>query len=246
MTWAARTPQNPGGGNFISGYLAPHLFRLRRELGRLYPRIFVILGNDDGRFEEASMLSAAASGLWDYIAGRRVEFEGHPLYGYPFVPPTPFLLKDWERYDVSRYVDPGCVSPEEGVRSVPAAEREKRYATMAEDLERLAAGLDLSRAIFLFHAPPYGTTLDMTFGGRIFDHVPLDVHLGSIAVRRFIESRQPYLTLHGHIHEAPAISGSWRDRIGRTRCFTAAHDGSELALVEFDLQKLDEAVRRLI
>ncbi|MBN2200071.1 MAG: metallophosphoesterase [Candidatus Aminicenantes bacterium] len=246
MAWAAGPPLRPGAGNFISGYLVPHLVCLRNELGRLYPRIFVILGNDDCRYEEASILSAAASGLWEYIAGRRVEFGSHPLYGYPFVPPTPFLLKDWERYDVSRYVDPGCVSPEEGVRSVPVSEREKKYATMVEDLERLAAGRDLSQAIFLFHAPPYGTKLDVTFGGRMFEHVPLDIHLGSIAVRRFIESHQPFLTLHGHVHEAAAISGSWRDRIGRTHCFTAAHDGPELALVEFDLQKIDEAVRRII
>jgi len=34
------------------------------------------------------------------------------------VPPTPFLLKDWEKYDVSAYVDPGCVSPEEGYHRV--------------------------------------------------------------------------------------------------------------------------------
>jgi Icc-related predicted phosphoesterase len=80
----------------------------------------------------------------------------------------------------------------------------------------------------------------------MIDHVPVDIHLGSIAIRRFIEARQPLLTLHGHAHEAARVSGSWRDRIGRTRCLSAAHDGPELALVRFDLNRLDEATRELI
>jgi Icc-related predicted phosphoesterase len=80
----------------------------------------------------------------------------------------------------------------------------------------------------------------------MIDHVPLDCHLGSIAVRRFIKARQPLLTLHGHVHESARISGSWRDRIGRTHCFSAAHDGPELSLVRFDPDSLDAATRELI
>lgn len=33
-------------------------------------------------------------------------------------PISPFLLKDWEHYDVSRYVDLGCISPEDGQRTI--------------------------------------------------------------------------------------------------------------------------------
>jgi Icc-related predicted phosphoesterase len=69
--------------------------------------------------------------------------------------------------------------------------------------------------------------------------------VGSIAVRRFIEDRQPYLTLHGHIHESTRLTGSWRDRMGRTHMFSAAHDGPELALVRFDLDDLEGAEREL-
>jgi Icc-related predicted phosphoesterase len=78
------------------------------------------------------------------------------------------------------------------------------------------------------------------------DHVPLDRHLGSIAIRRFIEAQQPLLTLHGHVHESARLSHSWRDRLGRTHCFSAAHDGAELALVRFDPGDLDSASRELI
>jgi Icc-related predicted phosphoesterase len=78
------------------------------------------------------------------------------------------------------------------------------------------------------------------------DHAPLDVHVGSIAIQRFIEDRQPLLTLHGHIHESPRLTGNWRQKIGRTHAFTAAHDGPELALVRFDLDDLDSATREFL
>ena len=65
-------------------------------------------------------------------------------------------------------------------------------------------------------------------------------------VKRLIEARAPMLTLHGHIHEAPRLTGRWREKIGPTHCFTAAHDGPELALVRFDLDDLEAATRELI
>jgi len=233
--------------DFIGGFLEQNFLALREELAGSYPRVFLIMGNDDSRFEESAVLDAAATGIWEYIHERRVMFGPFTVYGYAFVPPTPFLLKDWDRYDVSRYLEPDAVSPEEGFRSVPVTEQEKRYATINDDLEKLTKNADLAEAIFLFHSPPYQTTLDWSArGGRMVDHVPLDRHLGSIAIRRFIEARQPLLTLHGHVHESARLSHSWRDRLGRTHCFSAAHDGPELALVRFDPENLAEADRELI
>jgi Icc-related predicted phosphoesterase len=233
--------------DFISDFLVKNLLALRRELQDSYPRIFLIMGNDDRRIEEALIVDAASQGVWEYIPNRKLPFRDYSVYGYAYVPPTPFRLKDWERYDVSRYIDPGAISPEEGFRSVPVAEREAIYSTIKDDLERLTEGDDLTKAVFLFHAPPYQTKLDLSGqGGKMIDHVPLDRHLGSIAVRRFIEARQPLLTLHGHIHESARFSGSWRDSIGKTFCFSAAHDGPELSLVRFDLENLASATRELI
>jgi Icc-related predicted phosphoesterase len=233
--------------DFIGGYLLNKLNELREELGVKSPRIFVILGNDDGRFAEAAMLDAAARGVWEYIHQRRALFEDYPVFGYSYVPPTPFLLKDWEKYDVSRHVDPGCVSPEEGIRTFPVRSGYVKYSTIKKDLEDLVAGESLEKAIFLFHAPPYKSRLDRAaLDGKMIDHVPLDVNVGSIAIERFIRARQPLLTLHGHVHESSRLSGSWRDRIGRTHMFTAAHDGPELALIRFDPHDLEAATRELI
>ncbi|HET6347923.1 MAG TPA: metallophosphoesterase [Candidatus Krumholzibacteria bacterium] len=236
-----------GGGEFIREFLGSHLAALRARLGESYPRIFVILGNDDPAQEEAACTELAARHLWDYVHLRRTEFEGHAIYGYAFVPPTPFGLKDWERYDVSRYVPPGCVSPEAGHHSVAVDAHVVKYATIQDDLARLAGDDAMERAVLLVHSPPHETALDRAaLDGRMIDGVPMDVHVGSIAVRRFIETRQPLLTLHGHVHESARLTGSWRDRIGRTHMFSAAHDGPELALVGFDLDDLEGATRRLL
>ncbi len=232
---------------FIKDYLVLRFKELRESLKDAYPRVFLILGNDDGRFCEPTIEEAASHGIWEYIQGRRVEFGEYDVYGYQYVPPTPFLLKDWERYDVSRYVDPGCVSPEEGIRSVKIREGEARYATIQEDLQQLVGDRSCERAIFLFHSPPHDTNLDRAaLDGKKVDHVPLDPHVGSIAIRRFVEVRQPLLTLHGHIHESARITGSWRDKIGRTEVFSAAHDGPELALVRFDNENPQLAERLLL
>ncbi len=211
--------------DFLADFILPQLAALRDELGEAYPRIFVILGNDDGKFEEEAMIQAELEGYWRYLHMGRALLDDYAVYGYAYVPPTPFQLKDWERYDVSRFVDPGCLSPEEGRHSTPVTEQETRYATIKDDLERLTARADLSRAIFLFHAPPYKTALDRAaLDGKMIDHAPLDVHVGSIAVERFIRARQPLLTLHGHVHETARLTGQWREELGRTHAFTAAHE----------------------
>lgn len=234
-------------GYFTKDFLLYQLNKLKAYLGGSYPRIFIILGNDDARFEEKAVREAETQKYWTYIHNRHMDFEGHRIFGYSYVPPTPFQLKDWERYDVSRYVDPGCISPEEGIRSVNQPQEKIKYSTIAEDLELLAGDYDLSNAALLFHTPPYKTKLDRAaLGGRVADQVPLDAHVGSIAVRKFIEVRQPLITLHGHIHESARLSGQWMDRIGGTICLSAAHDGPELALVEFDLERPAEASRSLL
>lgn len=232
--------------NFLDEYLLKKLSELRDEMGNRYPRTFVIMGNDDGRFLEESMREGERMGLWEYIHNVKKHIKTFHIYGYSYVPPTPFLLKDWERYDVSRYVDPGCISPEEGKYSIHLPMNERKYSTIKEDLEKLTGSNDLERAVFLFHSPPHKTNLDLcACNGKMIDHVPIDPYVGSIAIRRFIDSRQPLLTLHGHIHESARLTGSWRDTIGRTLIFSAAHDGPELALIRFDLENPDTATREL-
>jgi len=241
------SPTNNEYDDFFEDILLKGFLQLKRNLGSSYPKVFLILGNDDGAYFEDSIVRAEDLGVWKYIHNKKIELGEYNIYGYNYVPPTPFQLKDWERYDVSRYVDPGCISPEEGKHSKELEKNEIKYSTIQNDIEKLVQEKNLDKSIFLFHSPPYKTKLDRAaLDGKKIDHVPLDVHVGSIAIKRFIENQQPLLTLHGHIHESAEITGAWNDRIGKTYSFSAAHNGSELALVKFNLESLDKSERELL
>jgi hypothetical protein len=93
------------------------------------------------------------------------------------------------------------------------------------------------KLIFNFHCPPHGTALDeapeltedlgVVGGGRVLAHV------GSTAVREAIETAQPILSLHGHIHEARGTA-----RLGRTLSINpgSAYETGDLqgAVIELD------------
>ncbi|MDP3105392.1 MAG: hypothetical protein Q8M95_12400 [Candidatus Methanoperedens sp.] len=38
------------------------------------------------------------------------------------------------------------------------------------------------------------------------------------AIYNFLKKYQPKLSLHGHIHESPEITGRWYAKLGRTTC----------------------------
>ncbi len=232
---------------FINDYLVTRLLKLKSELKEKYPLIFVILGNDDAKAEEPEIIKAAELNVWEYLHFKFRKYKDWKIFGYCYTVPSPFRLKDWEKYDVSRYTDPGCISPEEGFRTVEISKEEKKFSTIENDLQALTQNYDLNNSVFLFHSPPYQTNLDRAaLDGKMIDHAPLDVHIGSVAIKKFIEKTQPLLTMHGHVHESARITGSWKDKIGNTLCISAAHDGKELALIKFDLEKPETAERYLL
>ncbi|MBI3750823.1 MAG: metallophosphoesterase [Chloroflexi bacterium] len=119
-------------------------------------------------------------------------------------------------------------------RELPEEDLRKRIDDLVRDVP------DPRRAIFNFHAPPYGSNLDgapklnpdMTYvaGGRAV------VPVGSHAVRDAIVEYAPVLSLHGHIHE-----GRGAVKIGRT---LAVNPGStyedgvlQAAIVDLDAKK---------
>lgn len=235
-----------GYDDFFRDFLLPGFLSLKESMGKEYPLVLLILGNDDPRINEEDFIKAQESGVWIYLHEKKHEFNGFTFYGYAYIPPTPFRLKDWERYDVSRYADPGCIHPTEGSFSVEP-EEDIEYQTIQADLEKLTSRDDLSKVIMLFHSPPYDTHLDRAgLDGMVIDHVPLDVHVGSIAIKRFIEDRKPLISLHGHIHESTRITGHWYEYIGETLSVNAAWDGPELSLVIFDPGKPGKIDRKII
>lgn len=86
--------------------------------------------------------------------------------------------------------------------------REKPDEELEPMLETLIAGVkDKSRAIFNFHAPPYGYALDLApeLTKDLVQAAQKKVHVGSKAVAKMIDKYQPMLGLHGHIHESRGI-----------------------------------------
>ncbi len=231
---------------FLKGFLKKNLKTIIESL-KEQVRIFMIMGNDDPRVYEKILKEMEKEDLLEYMHNSTTEFGDLFVSGYSFIPPTPFRLKDWERYDVSRYVGVGAISPENGTRTVEMCEYEKQFKTIEDDLKKLSKKSPPENTIYLFHSPPYETNLDRTdLDGKMVDHAPLDVHVGSIAIKRFIEEKSPYITLHGHVHETVNITGSWKEKIGNSFSFTGVNNGSELALIEFDTERPEKATRKLI
>ncbi len=233
--------------DFIKDFLQVSFQKLKESLKEKYPKVLLIMGNDDPKVLEPDLITAGEHGLWEYLHNKRIHFAEHMITGYSYVPPTPFQLKDWERYDVSRFVDPGCISPENGQFTIPLEANERRYSTIKKDLDQLLGDLDMANTICLFHSPPYKTNLDRAaLDGQMVDYAPLDVHVGSIAIQRMIKQLQPKITLHGHIHESARITGEWQEQMGRTHAFSAAYEGPELAIIKFELEHPDQAERLLL
>lgn len=100
--------------------------------------------------------------------------------------------------------------------------REKPDEELEPMLEALVAQVkDKSKAIFNFHAPPYGYALDLApeLTADLIQAADRKIHVGSRAVAKMIEKHQPLLGLHGHIHESRGVQ-----RIKKT---TILNPGSE-------------------
>ncbi len=225
---------------FLQDYLISALTAFRQKAA---VELYIMMGNDDRRVNLELLEAAEAAGTIKLLHGRVYRLGPYKIAGYPFIPPSPFFLKDWEKYEdrgrlAPLWQDPILDIAETGVRTVPFTER----TTIAEDLLELKRLSDPKETIYLFHAPPYGTELDLIEVGKSrYQGLELDPHVGSTAIRRFIKSEQPPLTLHGHVHLSYKLSGQWRTQLGRTICLNPGsqfeRDILNLALI--DLEDLD-------
>jgi len=114
------------------------------------------------------------------------------------------------------------ITPWKCPRDIPEEDLEKKIEAMTSKVE------NMENCIFNFHVPPYDTSIDyaprltedlkvVTEGGA-----PSMIPVGSKAVRKSIDTHQPLLGLHGHIHESRGIH-----RLGRTLCVNPGSEYSE-------------------
>ncbi len=139
----------------------------------------ILNGGNDDIFEIDNIIES--SPCVSFAEGKLLDLDGFSLVSMGWTNPTP-----WDTY------------------------REAPEADLAAKIEAMAGLVpDMGRAIFNFHAPPYGTGLDEApaldgslrpmHGGAVMKPV------GSTAVRDAILKHQPLLSVHGHIHESRGI-----------------------------------------
>ncbi len=153
--------------------------------------IIANIGNDDPQ-ELLKAMKAREGGNFYVPEERVVDIEGYEFAGLSYVNMTPWHC-------------PGDLPEEE----------------LAIKVNAIMDGIsDFGSAILNFHAPPYGTSLDIapkldgnlkpvTVSGNM-----LTEHVGSKSIRDAIEKHQPLAGLHGHVHESKGA-----ERLGSTWIF---------------------------
>ena len=217
---------------FVEGFLPGH-FAGYSEAGIV---CLGLLGNDDLKIHDAVFDRVCRKHKNIYnLAQRRVKINGFEFIGMNWVTDYPFRLKDRCRRD-----GPGYVFQDQfgsGLLSTPGGFKElknwRAYAEglpdMRQELAKLPMPPNPAKAVYVIHMPPAGLGLDVISSGE---------QVGSAAVRRFIGKNVPLLTLHGHIHESPDMSGVWKAKAGNTVCVQPGQSKTALTYVLLDLNTM--------
>ena len=200
-------------GQFISGYLEEYFYRFNSK------KIYYLScpGNDDLRiFDTLYDETCDKYPFVKNLAQRKIEIQGYEFIGMNWVADYPFQLKDRCRRDTETYVFPhqfgkGVLSCVGGI--LKYLDDWFSYAqglpTIEEELNQLVSPGNMKKCVYIIHMPPAGLGLDVCSDGR---------EVGSKAIYKFFEKNQPLLSLHGHIHESPVMSGRWLAKLGNTTC----------------------------
>ncbi len=253
-------PKHFSTAKFIDGqrkFLKEHLPELLAPLHKKSSsiKVFLMLGNDDAAANQ-DVLEEQHHNRYIPIHGKRIPLtKEYDLVGYSYVPITPFGIKDWEKFDLStipahlheqyderkrtNYRWNGFKTSAAGWHDFMFTPEMEKTDSIQRDLATPLFTQKAQRTLYIIHTPPDQTHLDQIINGS---------HVGSLAVRDFIEKWQPYLTLHGHIHETVDVSGYFREDIGRTICLSSGNHnvGETVAIIKFDLSAPEKAERILL
>ena len=108
--------------------------------------------------------------------------------------------------------------------------RDKTEEELEQMIEKVACQVkNPSQAVFNLHVPPFDTNLDIApeLDDNLTPKLSLTggfkmIPVGSKAVRKAIETYQPLLGLHGHIHESRSAQ-----KIGKTMCINPGSEYGE-------------------
>lgn len=200
--------------------------------------LLAISGNHEWISSMTELERLAEEGLLSVLRHTQaVEVQGLRFVGFGHTPPTPWYVKDFERLDIRGDRTPLLGGARWDERLMKAISHNsnliyEKGPTLADELASLH--VPEQPWVFVAHAPPYDSLLD-----RSRDNVPW----GSRAVRGAIEKHQPLLSLHGHIHDSPSVTGRIRDEIGRT---VAVNPGQTRRVLQYALIEVDVSGRRVV
>jgi len=230
---------------------------LVRPLSEQTPRIklFLMMGNDDCVVNN-DVFERFEGELYQIIHGKRLSLTNNfDIVGYSYVPITPFGIKDWEKFDLSfanervrndyaqrkrsNYRFDGFKSTVNGWVPFHFQQGLEKFDSIQKDLGQELFTKNSRKTVYVIHTPPNNTCLDQIANHR---------HVGSFAVRSFVEVMQPYVTLHGHIHETVDVSGNFREVIGDSICLSPGNDNesNNLAVISFDAYDLRTIQRKTL
>jgi len=217
---------------FIDEFLVPFLGELIND----HPHIRMIYtpGNHDWHFAIRRMQQGLPKAVCLHLSS--FTWNGITFFGYGCVTDSSFWVKDYARRDrkedsphPSRY---SLVSTETSLVFSENGDYAWKHGSIEEELSTVSIP-EPSRAVCIFHCPPYGTGLDTLYNGK---------PIGSRSVRGFIERHQPAVSLHGHIHESPSMSGFFSARLGGTLGINPGHSSRTLHAVVFDTENPGESL----
>lgn len=223
---------------FIKDFLIPFFKRIKEVRPEIY--LFSIPGNWDLAYPD--LFRNPIEGWIDLTLKKYRLKNGYELIGYPFIPPTPFRPKNYEKRDDDVSPWPPQKSPsylrisehDDHLSPIDPYLYLQSQETIQEDLNKLPMPTSAQKTLYVTHSPPFGTHLDRLESGG---------SAGSQSIRSFIEKTQPLITLHGHIHESPKYSGLYMERIGETISVNPGQfTSSELHFVIFELENIERTL----
>jgi Icc-related predicted phosphoesterase len=170
------------------------------------------------------------------IHGKTVHLGGIAFFGYACVIDSTFWVKDYARRDLKHdsYVPSkfAIVSDTDRLRPSPDGEYAVNNPSIEEDLMSVSFD-DPGHTFCVFHCPPYDTGLDTLHTGK---------PIGSKAIRGFLERTRPLVSLHGHIHESPYMSGVYRTHINGCLAVNPGQGPNLFHAVTFDTDDPEETM----
>lgn len=198
---------------FIKGYLEEYF----KGLNENDINCILIPGNDDlEKFDiQINELCKKYPNIYN-IDEKKLDIEDVSFIGLSKVLDHPFGSKNRVVIEENLKMQPQLsedIYIKKDTAIITIEEWERYRETDIEKMEDVLTNLPKTdknrKVIYVLHNPPYGVGLDVCANG---------LQVGSKTIMKFLENSNSYMSLHGHIHELPKISGLWYNELGKTIC----------------------------